>query len=126
MAVNVEKHIAHWRSGAEEDFAVARATVASGHLRHGLFWAQRAVKKLLMACVTRATTNAAPSRTSLSALAASAGLPLSDEQGKLLTGLDPFFLEGRYPEPDGLVLEKKSVEMDIVRVEEFLEWLKNR
>ena len=33
--VNIDKHISHWQSGAEEDFEVADQLIRSGKIRPG-------------------------------------------------------------------------------------------
>ena len=35
--VNIEKHISHWRIGAEEDLEAADQLIRSNKIRHGLF-----------------------------------------------------------------------------------------
>jgi len=41
--IDVEKQIAYWRAGAEEDWEVAVDLVESGKARHGLFFAHLAL-----------------------------------------------------------------------------------
>ena len=45
--VGVEKHIAYWRNGSDEDWQVALELVGSGRTRHGLFFAHLALEKML-------------------------------------------------------------------------------
>jgi len=52
---DVEKQIAYWRGGAEEDMAVARELIAGKRVRHGLFFAHLALEKALKAIVCRVT-----------------------------------------------------------------------
>lgn len=47
--INIEKQIAHWRNGAEEDWSVAQELIERGRVRHGLFFAHLALEKMLKA-----------------------------------------------------------------------------
>lgn len=58
--IDVEKQVAYWRDGAQEDWAVARELVGNGRTRHGLFFVHLALEKVLKAHVCRQTRDLAP------------------------------------------------------------------
>ncbi len=96
--MDVGKHIAHWRKGAEEDFEVARELVEMGRLRHGLFWVHLAVEKMLKAHVTRATEGVPPKVHNLVRLLELSGLTASEDQRILCQRLNAYQMDGRYPQ----------------------------
>lgn len=124
--IDIGKQIEHWRSGAGEDWEVARDLVARGKVRHGLFFAHLALEKTLKAHVCRTTNELAPPIHNLVRLAATANLSLKPEQRDLLAEVNSFNIEGRYPE---LFLPLPSASESaayLVRIGELLECLKNR
>lgn len=96
--LNIDKQIAHWRSGAEEDWVVAQDLISQNKLRHGLFFAHLALEKTLKALVCKATSELAPPIHNLIRLAERAGLNLSEADRDLLAEVNEFNIEGRYPE----------------------------
>ena len=121
--IRIDKQIAYWRTGAEEDWTVARELVDSGRSRHGLFFAHLAVEKLLKAHVCRKTQDLAPRIHNLVRLAELAGICPSESQLDVLAEMNAFSLEGRYPE--ALVPAPTSAEARdyLARSEEIFEWL---
>jgi HEPN domain-containing protein len=96
--IDVEKHAAYWREGAQEDWAVAQSLVKGGHARHGLFFAHLTLEKALKALVVTATRDLPPRIHNLLRLAEIAGLSISTEQRSLLAELNSHHIEGRYPD----------------------------
>jgi len=121
--IQIDKQIAYWRAGAEEDWTVASELVASGHSRHGLFFAHLALEKLLKAHVCRKTQDLAPRLHNLARLAELAGINPSEAQLDILAEMNAFSLEGRYPE--SLVPPPTSAEARdyLARSREVFEWL---
>ena len=96
--IDIERQVAHWRSGAEEDWAVATHLVERGSVRHGLFFAHLALEKLLKAHVCRRTGDVAPRLHNLVRLAEIAGLALDGARTDTLAEMNAFSLAGRYPD----------------------------
>jgi HEPN domain-containing protein len=96
--IDIQKQIAYWRDGAQEDWAVARELVDRKRIRHGLFFAHLALEKILKAHVCAKTLNVPPRIHNLLILAEIAGLRLSQGYRKTLAALNAFCLAGRYPE----------------------------
>ncbi|MHB1399316.1 MAG: HEPN domain-containing protein [Trichloromonadaceae bacterium] len=118
--IDIDKQIRQWRTGAEEDWEVARSLVAQQRIRHGLFFAHLALEKTLKAHVCRATQGLSPPIHNLLRLADHACLTLETQQRELLAEVNSFNIEGRYPElllPQPTSEEAKNY---LTRIEEFL------
>ncbi len=53
--IDIEKQVAYWRHGAEEDWEVAHQLFDRGYIRHSLFFVHLALEKALKAHVCRHT-----------------------------------------------------------------------
>ena len=124
--VNIDKHISHWRYGAEEDLEVANQLIESGKIRHGLFFLHLALEKILKAHICRHTKDIAPRLHNLVRLAESSGISFEEEQIAFFAEMNPFNMEGRYPEMWGNV--PSPVEAGIVQqaTKDLFEWLKTQ
>jgi HEPN domain-containing protein len=123
---DLDKQVAYWRDGSEEDWTVAQELVDNGRIRHGLFFAHLALEKMLKAHVCRATNNVPPQIHNLVRLAKIANLPLANDQRVLLGRFNQYQLEGRYPEELPQPLTKREAKNELKAIEEILEWLKNQ
>lgn len=121
--IDAEKQIVYWRKGAEEDIAVARELLEKKRIRHGLFFVHLSLEKMLKAHFCRMTREVAPKQHNLLKLAERAGLSLDEETLDLLSVVNFFCLEGRYP--DTLIPEPDAEEAAtyLLKVEKVLEWL---
>ena len=82
---------------ADEDFEVGSSLINADKIRHGLFFIHLAVEKMLKACVCKSQNKTPPKIHNLLRLAEMAGIKLDDNQERLLTEINGFNLEGRYP-----------------------------
>ena len=121
--VNIENQIAYWRDGAREDWAVAKDLVDRGRVRHGLFFAHLALEKALKAHVCAATHDLAPRLHNLLRLAELAGMPPSPAHKETLSEMNPFALEGRYPEALLPPPAPHEAQEQVGRAEEVFRWL---
>ncbi len=121
--MDVEKHVAYWRSGAREDWGVAQDLVQRGSLRHGLFFAHLALEKALNAIVCRKTGTVPPRIHNLVRLAEMAELILDDERRDLLADMNGFNIEGRYPDTLRPLPDRREAEGYCQRAGVVLEWL---
>ena len=121
--LDIKKQIKHWRSGAVEDWEVARSLVAQGRLRHGLFFAHLTLEKVLKAHVCRAERILAPPIHNLVRLADKAGLSLDSDQRNLLAEVNSFNIEGRYPELFLPLPSRHEADNYIEKIGELLECL---
>jgi len=121
--VDIEKQIAYWRTGAAEDWDVARHLLDRGNIRHSLFFAHLTIEKALKALVCRNTNDLAPKDHNLIRLLEKAGLSLTPQQREILVEVNTFNIEGRYPEsrlPQYTHAEARSA---LRRAEEVFRWL---
>jgi HEPN domain-containing protein len=96
--LDVDKHIAYWRAGAEDDIESAEVLLSAGKNRQGLFFAHLALEKALKAHVSRKLGQVPPRTHDLIRLAQVAELAVSNEQLAVLKLTMRYCLEGRYPE----------------------------
>jgi HEPN domain-containing protein len=121
--IDVEKQIAFWRTGAEEDLAVSRELTDRGRIRHGLFFLHLALEKALKAHVCRATHDVAPRVHNLVRLLQRTGLRASSDQIDTLAEMNVFNIEGRYPQSLLPVPTATEARNYMVRTEEVFRWL---
>ena len=124
--LDIQKQISHWKNGAIEDWAAARSLLKDKKIRHGLFFAQLALEKLLKAHVCRDTQDLAPRIHNLNRLVARTTLNLSQERGDVLAEMNAFNLEGRYPDLLITPPTKKEADEYMRRAQEVYEWLLNQ
>jgi HEPN domain-containing protein len=121
--VDIEKQVAYWRSGAEEDWLVGRDLISQNRVRHGLFFIHLALEKVLKAHVCRRIQDIAPRLHNLTRLAEIAGIELDQVQQNILADLSIFSIEGRYPD---MLLPTPSVEQAqsvLEQATELFQWL---
>lgn len=58
--INVEKQIAYWMSGAEDDLESAEILIDKKRLLHGLFFCHLVIEKAIKAHVVKQTKEIAP------------------------------------------------------------------
>ena len=92
--LDIEKLIAFWRHGAQEDLTVAQELLERGRIRHGLFFLHLALEKLLKAHVCRQTRDLAPRVHNLVRLAELAALHLPESCKDNLAAMNPFAMPG--------------------------------
>jgi HEPN domain-containing protein len=124
--MDIEKHIAHWLTGAEEDFEVAGQLIQSKKIRHGLFFLHLTLEKILKAHVCRHTQDIAPRIHNLARLAELTGIVFEVDQADLLSEMNPCNIEGRYPELWGTLPSLCEAQKLLQRTEDLFTWLKNQ
>ena len=124
--VNIEKHVSYWKNGAEEDLQVADQLIKSGKIRHGLFFLHLALEKILKAHVCRNTKDIAPKLHNLARLAELSGIAFMQEDSDFFSEMNPFNIEGRYPEMWGPVPSREEADILLQRTGGMFEWLKNQ
>ncbi len=123
--LDVEKHIAYWRDGAEECWKDVLHSMKGDRISLALFSTHLAVEKALKAHVVRKTKNFPPMIHNLISLARIAELELTPQQVDLFSELNPLNIEARYP---GSVVQrptKRQAELIIKHTKVVLEWLIN-
>jgi HEPN domain-containing protein len=121
--VDIRKVVAHWRTGAREDWEVASDLVERGHLRHGLFFAHLALEKVLKAHVCQQTGDVAPHLDDLVRLASAASLPLDDHRRDVLAKMNAYALAGRSPDALPATVTPTDARDRLANAREVFEWL---
>lgn len=124
--VNIAKHISYWRNGAEEDWEAAKQLIESNKIRHGLFFLHMVLEKILKAHICRSINDVAPRLHNLVRLAELSGIVFEQKRIDLLAEMNPFNIEGRYPEVWGAVPSRNEADILKQRTKELYEWLKNQ
>jgi HEPN domain-containing protein len=120
--MDVEKHVAYWRTGADEDWAVGEELL-EGRPRHALFMFHLALEKALKAHVCRASKQVPPKTHSLVRLAELSALDVPKTYLTLLVQMNRFQLEGRYPEFLGPAPSVEDARSYHERGKEVFQWL---
>ena len=121
--MNIEKQIAYWRAGAEEDWEFSAETLRGGKARYSLFFAHLALEKALKAHVCRTTRDLAPKSHDLVKLAKIAGLALDENQIRFLGRVNTYCIEGRYPELLTIPPSRDEAQMDWEKIAGVFQWL---
>lgn len=124
--IDIDKQIAYWRDGAEDDWEVAQVLVNRGKIPQGLFFAHLALEKALKAHVCKHTQDLAPKIHNLPTLAEKAALETTDEVYDVLSDMNDFNLIGRYPDQSHIVPTQKEADVYMRRTKGALEWLVKR
>ena len=121
--IDINKQIAYWENGAQEDWDVAQDLIKSGRARHGLFFAHLALEKALKGQFCRHTRELAPRIHNLVRLAELAEIKLSETQIDVLAEMNTFNLEGRYPDSLAPVPTLPEARAYLARAKEIFQWL---
>jgi len=121
--IDIEKHIAYWKNGAEEDLDVAKRLISDGKFRHGLFFAHLALEKYFKALVCHHTGNPAPRIHNLTRLCDISGIKFSDEKRDFLAEMNQFNIMGRYPEILFPAITNEDADYFMTHAEEAFQWL---
>ena len=124
--MDVERQIAYWRDGANEDFEVALVLMETGRVRHALFFAELALEKMLKAHVVKTLREVPPRTHNLIRLLELAELRLTEKQQEFLGRFQEYCLEGRYPESVPVPLDSAEAKTKMNQCQEMLQWLMNR
>ena len=95
--VDISGQIKYWRKSAQEDIEAAHQLISAAKVRHGLFFAHLALKKLLKAHVCRSKQEIAPRVHNLVRLAQMSDLEIDEIKLDVLAEMNEFNIEGRYP-----------------------------
>ena len=124
--LNIPKQIEYWVKNAEEDFEVGSNLIQAGKTRHGLFFINLAMEKMLKACVCKNQNKTPPKIHNLLNLYQLAGLEENTERQDALEALNRFCIEGRYPEEWPVIPDKKEAQRYLKTAEQLIEWLKKQ
>lgn len=123
---NIPRQTECWLKSAEEDFEVGRHLVKADKTRHGLFFINLALEKMLKACFCKNQKKTPPKIHNLINLYQMAGLETDIERQDAMEALNRFCLEGRYPEEWPVIPDKKEAQRYLKIAEQLIEWLKKQ
>jgi len=124
--IDVLKQVAYWHKSAMEDWQVANELIRSGRLRHGLFFVQLSMEKILKAHVCLHTQDLAPRIHNLIRLAEIASIELSQQHFDILAETNSFNIEGRYPNTTLPIYSQEEALVYLGKAEEVYLWLMNQ
>ncbi len=124
--LDIPKQVDYWRRSAAEDLKAANELIKVDHIRHGMFFVHLALEKALKASVCETTQDVPPRIHDLVRLAVIAGIQLSEEQINFLAEINPFNLEGRYPEYEIPGISRAKAQTYFAQCKDFVLWLTNR
>jgi HEPN domain-containing protein len=105
----IKKQIEYWIQGAESDIDTAGILIKKKKYLHGLFFCHLTIEKIVKALVVKATNQPPPRSHNLFKLLENAGIILGNEDADFFGILMKYQLEGRYPDYNPLIPEKKKV-----------------
>lgn len=94
----VDKQIAFWKSGANENLDAANVLFRNKHYDSCLFFCHLTLEKILKGLVVKNTGEPAPYVHDLARLADIAGIELDEDKTKSLRVITTFNIAGRYQE----------------------------
>lgn len=124
--INIDKHITYWQTGANEDLDVAVQLIELDKTRHGLFILHLALEKILKAHACRKTKDIAPKTHNLVRLVELSALSLPQEQIDFLAEMNPFNIEGRYPDILNLPVSQGDAKIYLKHSKEIFLCLNNQ
>jgi HEPN domain-containing protein len=121
---DVEKQIAYWKSGAEDDIDTATILIINGKLVQGLFFCHLCIEKISKALVVKNCKEIPPKSHDIFYLSNKAGIELPETIQAHIQVLMKFQLEGRYPEyyPKSPAFE--IVQKYLAETQNLLQWFK--
>ncbi len=123
----IKKLISYWKKSSENDFLTAKDIInKTNRYSGGLFFIHLCLEKKLNETYVRKFKDFAPYTHNLMHLSEKAALPLSEAQQKILSEINEFNLECRYPEEKNLLQKKatkKFSQIYLSHAEELITWI---
>jgi HEPN domain-containing protein len=124
-----QEKVEHWLDIAEYDLETATAMQDSGRYLYTAFMCQQALEKLLKAIHIQQTGNEAPRTHNLIYLYGLLTLPDKAEYLQVMTSLNTYYIEGRYPsykQKLSQLLDKTKTQDFLIKTQEIFKWLKSQ
>lgn len=126
MMINLDKQIEYWVEGADSALDTACILIKKKKFLHGLFFCHLTIEKIIKALAVKATSQIPPKSHNLFLLLENTGIEMKDEDAEFFGILMKYQLEGRYPDYNPQVPEKKIVKEYLKKTSEMLSWLKKK
>ncbi len=124
--IDIKKHIDYWTQSADADIDTAGILIKKKKYLHGLFFCHLAIEKIIKAHVANVTKQIPPKSHNLFRLLEKAGIEVENEKIEFLGILMKYQLEGRYPDYNPHIPDKKKVKEYLKETRETLSWLKKK
>lgn len=129
--MNANPKVTYWLNQCDDDLVAVRWLLKGKQWLHAMFFCHLVAEKALKAVIEGVTDDVPPKIHNLRKLSEYAGLVdvLSEEQKKLLTILNPYHIETRYPTYKRQLAEKLTADkcsLLLSETEEFVCWIKKR
>ncbi len=122
----IQKQVTYWAETSEEDLRVAKLIIEEKGILQGLFFLHLTLEKALKANVCKYAKDYAPHIHNLLSLAKVASISLTDEQADLLSEMNAYNIQGRYPDMISIKPTLEEAREILSEVEVLYEWLINR
>lgn len=100
--------------------------IDSEKIRHGLFFLHLILEKIIKSHVSLSTRDIPPRIHNLVRLAELSGIDFQQERIEFLAEMNPYNIEGRYPEMWSVLPSRQEADILIQKTKEILVWLKNQ
>lgn len=124
--MNINKQIAYWINGANEDFSTAQLLIGEKKILHGLFFCHLVIEKAIKAHVVKDTGEVAPRTHNLIYLIGLTTLELTDDSQIFLGILMKYQLQGRYPDYNPVLPEQEQAFSYLKQTKDLLQWLNEK
>jgi len=122
--ININKQIAYWITGAEEDLVTADILIHEKRNLHGLFFCHLVIEKAIKAHFVQKYGDVPPRSHNLIYLSEKAGLEFDENDQIFLGILMKYQLQGRYPDYVPVLPDQDQVAEYFNKTKELLLWLK--
>lgn len=126
FGMNIQKQIAYWINGANEDLSTAQLLIGEKKILHGLFFCHLVIEKAIKAHVVKNTSDVAPRSHNLIYLIELTNLELTDETQIFLGILMKYQLQGRYPDYNPVLPEQEQALIYLKQTNDLLQWLNEK
>ena len=123
---NTNKQIDYWIRTAEEDLSTAEILIRENRTLHGLFFCHLVIEKAIKAHFVKSTGENAPRTHNIMYLSDRAGLSFDEESQIFMGILMKYQLEGRYPDYNPTLPERKKIIDYYDKTKNLFQWLKKK
>lgn len=122
--IDLQKQIAYWINGAEDDLITAALLIKEKRTLHGLFFCHLVIEKAIKAHYIKVVEEVAPRSHNLIYLSEKAELVYDDDTQIFLGILMKYQLQGRYPDYNPILPDQHRIDEYFNKTKELLKWLK--
>ena len=122
--IDIQKQIAYWIDGAEDDLITAGLLIQEKRTLHGLFFCHLVIEKAIKAHYVKVFGEIAPRSHNLIYLSEKAELIHDDDTLIFLGILMKYQLQGRYPDYNPIIPDQYRIDEYFNKTKDLLKWLK--